>query len=134
MNRNLLKLVKGFSLVELMIAVAIMGILAAVIYPSYTEFVTKGGRADGLAAVMRVANLQEQFYLDNRQYATDMTQLGLDADPFVTDNGLYSVDSTGTTSFVVVATAQGKQASRDSACVTIQINDIGEKSPAECWE
>ncbi len=134
MKKKLMKVMKGFSLIELMIAVAIMGILAAVIYPSYTEFVTKGGRADGLAAVMRVANLQEQFYLDNRQYATDMTQLGLDADPFVTDNGLYSVDSTGTTSFVVVATAQGKQASRDTGCVTIQINDIGEKSPAECWE
>ncbi|QFU21789.1 prepilin-type N-terminal cleavage/methylation domain-containing protein [Shewanella eurypsychrophilus] len=124
----------GFSLIELMIAVSIMGILAAVIYPSYTEYVAKGGRADGISAVMRVANLQEQFYLDNRQYATDMNDLNLGADPFVTDTGLYSVDSTGTTSFIVVATALGKQASRDSACITIQINDIGEKSPAECWE
>lgn len=134
MSENRMNKIKGFSLIELMIAVAIMGILAAVIYPTYTDFVAKGGRADGLAAVMRVANLQEQFYLDNRQYATDMNDLNLGADPYVTDNGLYSVDSTGTASFIVVATAQGKQASRDSACITIQINDIGEKSPAECWE
>ncbi|WP_112354082.1 type IV pilin protein [Shewanella benthica] len=125
---------KGFSLIELMITVAIMGILAAVIYPSYTDFVAKGARADGLASLMRVANLQEQFYLDNRQYATDMNNLNLGADPYITDNGLYSVDSTGTTSFTVIATAKGIQATRDSACITIQINDIGERTPAECWE
>ncbi|SQH75670.1 Prepilin-type N-terminal cleavage/methylation domain-containing protein [Shewanella benthica] len=130
----MMKTNKGFSLIELMITVAIMGILAAVIYPSYTDFVAKGARADGLASLMRVANLQEQFYLDNRQYATDMNNLNLGADPYITDNGLYSVDSTGTTSFTVIATAKGIQATRDSACITIQINDIGERTPAECWE
>ncbi|EDQ00655.1 type IV pilin protein [Shewanella benthica] len=124
----------GFSLIELMIAVAIMGILAAVIYPSYTDYVAKGARADGLAALLRVANLQEQFYLDNKQYATDMNLLGLGADPFVSDNGMYSIDSTGTASFTAVATAQGVQASRDSDCASIQITDIGEKTPGSCWK
>ncbi|CAM3233374.1 type IV pilin protein [Shewanella violacea] len=134
MRVNLMKIVKGFSLIELMIVVAIMGILAAVVYPSYTDYVAKGARADGLASLLRVANLQEQFYLDNRQYTSDMTLLGLGADPFVTSNGLYSVDSTGATGFIAVATALGVQASRDSACITMQVNDIGEKTPAECWK
>ncbi len=131
---KVMKTKKGFSLIELMIAVAIMGILAAVTYPSYIDYVAKSARADGLASLMRVANLQEQFYLDNRQYTTDMNDLNLGADPYVTDNGLYSVDSTGTTSFTVIATARGIQATRDSTCIMIQINDIGEKSPAECWK
>ncbi|MEZ9594672.1 type IV pilin protein [Shewanella sp. 10N.261.52.F9] len=125
---------KGFSLIELMIAVAIIGILASVAYPSYVQYVAKGARADGLAALLEVANLQEQYYLDNRVYATDMTQLGLASDPYVVENGFYSVDSTGTGSFVAIATALGAQASRDTSCTSIQITDTGVRTPQECWE
>lgn len=124
----------GFTLIELMIGVAIIGILAAIAYPSYTDFIAKSARSDGLAAVMRVANLQEQFYLDNRAYAEDMSELIPGTDPFITDQGFYSVDSTGTTGFTIVATAQGIQASRDSACATIQLTDTGAKTPLECWK
>ena len=124
----------GFTLIELMIGVAIIGILAAIAYPSYTDFIAKSARSDGLAAVMRVANLQEQFYLDNRAYAEDMSELIPGTDPFITDQGFYSADSTGTTGFTIVATAQGIQASRDSACATIQLTDTGAKTPLECWK
>lgn len=72
---------KGFTLIEVMITVAIVGILAAIAYPSYIDYVTKSGRAEGVAAVMEVANLQEQYYLDNRTYASDLTKLGMSANP-----------------------------------------------------
>lgn len=125
----------GFTLIELMIAVAIVAILAAIAYPSYVNYVTKSGRSEGVAAVMRVANLQEQYYLDNRAYATDMTKLGLGANPFVTENGYYSVASAGTSSFTITATAAGTQASRDSICGTITLTSAGVKGPsAECWK
>lgn len=124
---------KGFTLLELMITVAIIGILAAVAYPSYIDYVAKGARAEGLTALLKATNLQEQYYLDNRVYTEDMEELNFGADPFVTESSHYSIDSTGTGSFVLVATAQGTQASRDSGCATIQITDTGAKTPTECW-
>lgn len=125
---------KGFTLIELMITVAIVGILAAIAYPSYIDYVIKSGRSEGVAAVMKVANLQEQYYLDNRAYTTDLTKLGLDS-PFVTEHGHYSVASAGINSFTITATAKGAQASRDSTCKTITMTSAGVKGPStECWK
>ncbi|WP_299568232.1 type IV pilin protein [uncultured Shewanella sp.] len=124
----------GFTLIEVMIAVVIIGILASIAYPSYTEFVIKSARSEGVGAVMRVANLQEQFYIDNRSFAEDMTSLGLSADPFVTESAFYSVDSAGTNDYVITATAIGVQAARDSTCATITLTAAGVKGPSEeCW-
>ena len=128
-----MKINKGFTLIELMVTVVIIAILAAISYPSYIEYVAVGGRAEAHTSLLRASNLQEQYYLDNRGYTEDMVELGLDVDPFLTQSGLYSIDSTGTGSFVLVATARGAQASRDSGCGTIQITDTGAKTPAECW-
>ncbi|MGI2093124.1 type IV pilin protein [Shewanella oncorhynchi] len=126
---------KGFTLIEVMIVVVIISILASIAYPSYTAYIAKGARGDGIAAVMRIANLQEQFYLDNREYTADMAKLGLKTDPFVVENQLYKVDSSVSSgAFTVTATAQGIQASRDVTCVTISMNSIGEKTPKECWK
>ena len=83
---------------------------------------------------MNISNLQEQYYLDNRSYSNDLTKLGLAAS-YVTENGHYSVTSTGGTSFTITASAKGTQKSRDSKCQTITLTDIGVKGPsAECWK
>jgi type IV pilus assembly protein PilE len=126
----------GFTLVEVMITVAIIGILSTVAYPSYIDFVVRSNRAEGLRELVRIANLQEQHYVDNRSYTEVMTDLGLNADPFVTENGHYSIDATVVNdTFSLVATAQGTQASKDSACGTIAVTDTGQKTPASnCWE
>jgi type IV pilus assembly protein PilE len=126
----------GFTLVEMMITVAIIGILSSVAYPSYIDFVVQSNRAEGLRELVRIANLQEQHYVDNRSYTETMTDLGLNADPFVTENEHYSIDATVVNdTFSLVATAKGTQASKDSACGTITITETGKKTPVSiCWE
>jgi type IV pilus assembly protein PilE len=129
MKKNL-----GFTLVELMIVVVVIGILASIAYPSYVGFVTRGARGDAVAGVMQVANLQEQFYLDHRVFTSDMTLLGLAADPFVVENNLYQVDAVlANGGYTVTATAIGIQATRDTECNTISITSAGAKTPSGCW-
>jgi type IV pilus assembly protein PilE len=126
----------GFTLVEVLITVAIIGIISSIAYPSYVDFVVRSNRSEGLRELMRIANLQEQFYVDNRSYTATMTDLGLNADPFLTENGHYSIDATLVNdTFTLVATATGTQATKDTACGTISVTNTGQKTPASnCWE
>jgi prepilin-type N-terminal cleavage/methylation domain-containing protein len=68
---------RGFTLIELMITVAIVAILAAIAYPSYTQYVIRGHRAAAQAEMMDIANRQQQFFLANRSYAADLATLRL---------------------------------------------------------
>jgi type IV pilus assembly protein PilE len=125
----------GFTLIELMISVAIVGILAAVAYPSYTSFITSSNRSEGQRELLRLANLQEETFIDRRSYTTDMTALGMTADPHLTEFGNYSIDATinnGGTTFLLTATAKGTQTS-DTGCTALTVNEAGQKLPAICW-
>lgn len=125
----------GVTLIELLLTVAIIGVLAAVAYPSYSDFVLRNNRTEGQRELLRLANLQEQLYIDSRAYTTDMTVLGMTADPYITENGFYSIDAAinGAT-FVLTATAKNAQ-TKDSGCTTLTINHLGQKTPASgCWE
>lgn len=62
----------GFTLIELMVTVAIVGILMAIAYPSYQDFVRRGIRSQGQQFLMDMAQRQEQYFLDQRQYAVDL--------------------------------------------------------------
>lgn len=133
---NNTKLANGFTLIELMITVAIIGILASIAYPSYQSYVAKATRADALAALVKVANLQEQYYLDNKTYTEDMTRLGLgtSANSYVTERGDYSVSAKiAGDKVTITATAIGIQAKRDAACTPLTLDSIGVKTKNECW-
>jgi len=136
---------RGFTLMELMIAVAVVGILAAVAFPSYQSQVMKTRRSDGKAALMAAAAKQEQYYLDNKTYANTMTALGYAANPANSDEGYYQIGIAAATAacpiatcFSLTATRQGSQGS-DSICGNLTLNSSGAKgitgsgTVANCW-
>lgn len=101
---------RGFSLIELMIAVAIIGILLAIAVPSYQNQLRKGRRAEAQAFLMQVGQRQQQYLLDARTYAlggTALTELNLVAPTSVTDHYAVTVTPAAPTvppSFTVTAT------------------------------
>ena len=139
---------KGFTLLELMIVVAIIGVIAAFAFPSYTNYVTKSKRTVGQSMLTQVANRQQQFFMDNKAYTEDLTDLGYGASPLPVDsdgqpNGsgeiVYSIAATvdGNT-FSLTATPQGSHAQRDTDCGTLTLTHTGVKSasgtaPTNCW-
>ena len=101
---------RGFSLIELMIAVAIVGILVAIAVPSYQDHLRKGRRADAQAFITQVAQRQQQYLLDARTYALGgaaLTELSLVAPTSVSDHYAVTVTPAAPTvppSFTVTAT------------------------------
>lgn len=130
---------QGFTLVELMVTVAIIGILAAIAYPSYTRYVVKTNRSAAQSFVFALANKQEQYLLDHRQYTTTVSDL-LSAPSDVTRNYTVTI-ATGTTppTYTITAAPTASQAARDTACGSLTLTQDGTKgisgtgSVANCW-
>ncbi len=126
----------GFTLIELLITVAIIGILAGVAYPSYVDHMMRSNRSEGQRELLRFANIEEQGFIDFRTYTDNMTNLGVAANPYITDSGNYSIKAVTANSgktFVLTATAQSTQVG-DAGCTSLTINEIGQKTPVACWE
>ena len=128
---------RGFTLVEVIITVAIVAILAAVALPSYREHVRKSRRAEAQAYLMAVASRQQQFLLDTRGYAADLATVGIAAPTNVAaayDLAVATVAGPPPT-FRVTATPKATTDQVQERCGTLAIDQTGAKTAAlaTCW-
>jgi type IV pilus assembly protein PilE len=126
---------RGVTLIELLVAVMIVSILAAVAVPSYRSYVLRTHRAGAKAAMMDIASRQQQFLMSNRAYAdtATLTAAGYAPDDSVTDRYTWAVtvnNAASPPSFSITFTATGAQASDGN----LTLDSLGNRSPANKWD
>lgn len=129
----IMKRQQGFTLVEVMVAVAVLGILAAIAYPSYTAYVAKGNRAEAQAYMLDLAQAQSQFLADNRAYAAATGDLGVAAPAGLSGKYTFAVAASSGPPPSYTITATPVAGSRQAADGTLTLNSSGARSPAHKW-
>ncbi len=131
----------GFSLIELMIVVAIVAILAAIALPAYQKYIMQSRESAAKSALLDLARREETFYSTNNTYTTQLDSLGY-ATANITGNAIqvpnnttedyYSVTiqpaTSGTTATTYIATASPVGSQSNDACQTYEINNVGVQS------
>jgi type IV pilus assembly protein PilE len=130
----------GFTLIELMIVVIIVGILMAISVPAYRDYVMRSHRTDAHSSLLDIAARQERHVAQYNRYAdvitaADATGLNMTAN---SKEGYYTLAAAAcaggliATCYLITATAVGGQAD-DTDCPSLTYNSVGTKTPAACW-
>ena len=149
-TKSISKCDKGFSLIELLVVLAIVAILTVVGVPSYSDHVRAQKRNVSKVHLLDIVSRQNQYLADNRQYASNLTFLGFSNETYgITKNGKHtaadsseaiyviSLANTSNYTYSVVATPVNQQ-SQDNGCGTLSITSGGLHSASgdnaySCW-
>lgn len=124
---------RGFTLIELMITVAIVAVLAAVALPSYTNHLRKGARTSAKAEMMDIANRQQQYLLANRSYASSLSELNYNLTTETSGRYNCAIATVASPpSFTITCTPKGSQAQGDDV-QPLTLDSSGGRSPAKLW-
>ena len=145
-----MKRMRGFTMVELLITMAVIAILGALAVNSYRKSVIEAHRSDAWAALVQIQAAEERWFLQNGTYTTDVADApptGLGIGSTTQSGGYYTLSVAADTttlatntianSYIATATATGSQANDLSTCLTYTVNTLGSRTPADstgCWK
>jgi type IV pilus assembly protein PilE len=146
--KNIRRNMRGVTLIELMVVVAVLAILSTVALGSYRRYMLRTNRTDGSMVLLKLQAAEEKYFLQNNTYTANLGTDGLrltggtGTTSMTTAGGYYTIGvaaggtTTLATSYLATATAIAGQA-KDTSCPTLTINDQGDHGPlstaATCW-
>ncbi len=158
-NRTDKRNAAGFSLIEVMIAVAVVGIAASIAVPNYRQFVLRSNRAEGKTLLLEAAARQERFFADNGTYTVTAVRpagcapplCGLNLATANSENGKYTLAVAAPTLACPISTCfsvsitpvAGSGQTEDTACLSYTVDSLGQKTAtksggadntAVCWD
>lgn len=128
----------GFTLIELLIVVTIIALLAAYAIPNYRQYVIRSKRVEAQSKLLEVSGMYEKFYANTNAYPTNVRGGG--AALSLTNAYLNWEDyrivhqNRPNGGWRIRAVARGQQATDDPMCQRIQLDNLGRRTPATCWE
>lgn len=137
MKTNNIKMTQGLTLIELVITVAILGIIGAIAFPAYDRYKLKGYRMDAISYLTKAAALQENWMAENGVYTADKEKIGGNT----TEHDHYAINVSAGSTFSITATTKGAQLS-DADCASFTIDSVGRKTALDsdsndnsaiCW-
>ena len=140
MHKSARRALQGFTLLELLITVAIAAVLAAIALPSYQDYVTRARRLDGQTTLLEAAQFMERFYTQNGSYAGAVLPATLAVSPAgsTADGVLYNVTLVALTPTAYTLQATPANGQVNDACGNLTFNQngvrgVGSSTVADCW-
>jgi type IV pilus assembly protein PilE len=136
----------GFSMIELVVAMVVVAILAAIAIPSYSNYTLQAHRTDAKTALLDLASLEERYFSVNNSYTAVPASLGYTAFPQTVGSGYYQVQTpvvaAATTSapatYSLTALPIGNQLAKDTQCQSFTLTSTGQQTAlpdptSSCW-
>lgn len=124
----------GLTLMEVLVTLVIILILSLLITPAYRDYLVKSNRSDAFQSLLAIQVAQERYRLNNTNYATNLSQLGLTTN---SSNNYYTMGLTASTNSYTITANAGTNQTADTGCTSLTLtylNGTITKTPASCWQ